>query len=147
MCGTLKYENIASKLGDPVTIFDPYKGNTITKEWSGYIQNEKLNWWKQQTRLWLIHILSDSIFEQERELAVTEGRVVGVCLGTDVILNGKIIGRAGTVRVVTRPPMNDFEKSIHHRWPIIGYTHGLKGIHTFSEKDVIDNLPLQQRLI
>lgn len=56
----------------------------------------------------------------------------GISVTKNVKLNNKIIGKAGTVKIITRTAMNAFESKIHNRWPLVRVFQ----IYEFEKQDI-----------
>jgi hypothetical protein len=119
MCGSLKHENTISKIGERVDITNVLTGKTGKLVWSGFAQQERLNWWLKQGATNGVVILADSFVEGKAEFKIPGSVVSAIGLRKDVFVKGKLIGRAGTVRIVTRAASTDFEKTVHDRWPMV----------------------------
>jgi hypothetical protein len=140
MCGTLKHEKRNLKPGNPVPYTAVESGKSGQAKWSGFAQNESLaEFWSKASEFALVRIEVDSFNEQGVELKL-KGSLKGIGLRKDVAVKGRIIGRKGEVKIVTRPPMNDFERKIHKRWPVVETS---TGVQQFTEADVVtQQLPL-----
>jgi hypothetical protein len=146
MCGTLKFgkgPTSVSKLGDPIHVLNPFSMKEGRAIWSGFAQQEKTLFWQKMGNAIEMHIRAEIFTEKNLTFKVPDSIIYGFGLRQDVILNGQLIGKAKTIKVITRPPMNNFERSIHHRWPFC--TDGQSLIpYQFTEKDVVEG---QQYLV
>ncbi len=119
MCGTLKHNDQRFKLGDQVTAREYRTGAVITSRWSGFIKQEKLDWWLQQSQLKPVEVKVHSFIEGRNEFEVPSHHISGYQLLSDVQCNGKVIGKAGEIKLLTRAPVNTFERAVHDRWPVV----------------------------
>lgn len=124
MCGSLKHENLKACIGDLVAIT-----NILTKEegkvpWSGFAQREKINWWLKQGATNQIVIKADSFVEGKTMFVVPNGVIYALGIREDIRVRGKLIAQAGSIKVVTRAAVGEYERSIHPRFPVILDTKG-----------------------
>ena len=134
MCGSLRYNHKPSRLGDLLPVINPATGKQGTAEWSGFAKSEKLAFWNRNGNAVPISVVANSIVEQNIELKL-RGIIKAIGLKKDVYIEGKLIGKAGSVKIVTRPPANEFEKRIHARWPIVKMNNG--ECQVFTSNDMI----------
>jgi hypothetical protein len=122
MCGTLKFEDRVAKAGDLIQVNSANFPQSYTmRPWWGFIRRENLEgFWKKSKPMW-VHIYGlRSFIEQKTEVQVGPGLIMhAAALTRDVFVRGKLVGRAGSVKILTRPAYSDFEKKIHHRWPLV----------------------------
>ena len=126
MCGTLKFEGLAKKKGDLVLTHDVQDGKTIKAHWGGFAQAESVqSFWNRRADPHKGVIIADSFVEggygskAEIELSIPSHKIQAMLVRKDVLVDGRLVGKAGDVKIVTRAPRNDFEKSIHNRWPLV----------------------------
>ncbi len=119
MCGTLKYNDQSMKIGTRLHAHEYKTGRKVAGEWTGFIKEEKLNWWKRQAKLIPIEVRATSFIEGKFELDVPSHSVLAYQLMGDVKFNGHIIGKSGEIKLLTRKSINRFETSIHSRWPVV----------------------------
>ena len=134
MCGTLKFENRAHMVGNIIPIVNPANGKQGMARWSGFAQNEKLGYWRQYGKAVDINIPATRIVEQNIELRL-RGTLQALGIKSTVNVHGRIIAVAGEVKVITREPLSEWEKKIHHRWPLVLEEAG--NIQIFNFKDVM----------
>jgi hypothetical protein len=121
MCESVCHENIVKKLGSPVDVWYP-EGDRFTQLiWSGFAQKEKFNWWMKVGKGETCFIKADSFVEGKLKFALPNysKAILAVSVNTDVYVDGRIIARPGSVRMITRGPMNALEQSVHKRWPYV----------------------------
>lgn len=133
MCGTLKHEKFKSKVGEPVLVVGNKGQGTAT--WSGFAKRSRLDFWARRGETKRVAVKASSFVEGKVEFRVPGGLMQGVGLKRDVMVGGRLVGPRNTVKLVTRPPMSDFEKQIHDRWPLVKNENG--HTHVFSEVDVV----------
>lgn len=121
MCGTLKYgrgPTSVAKIGDPIPVRNTLSGQEGRAIWSGFAQQEKLSWWETKSNGIPVSLLIDTFVEGKVTFRVPTEEIVGLGLRRDVFVNGKQVGWANTVKIVTRPAQGTFEKGIHSRFPL-----------------------------
>lgn len=121
MCGTVNHEKVAKKIGQ-IIIATRTDGNLNTSGiWSGFIRQESMQWWADKASLTNVAVKADSFTEQQYEFKLPNDNycIAGVQLSNNVVMNGKLIGKAGSIKILTRPAHNEFESTIHGRWPVI----------------------------
>jgi hypothetical protein len=133
MCSTIKQENLNKKLGHIFTVHNSATYKTCQSHWSGFIQEEKLGWWRSQSSLTAIYVNCDAFIEGKYEFTCRQLR--GFILESPVILHGRVISPPGGFRIVTRAAISPFEKKIHERWPQIKWGGEA---HIFTEKEIIN---------
>jgi len=133
VCGTLKHEKRAIKLGQLVDVYAPLTGRLGRCAWSGHARREKLDSYWYQNDCVPVHLHVSSFVEQGWELWVPTGIIEGIGLKKDIWVGSNLIGTAKSVKIVTRPPLNEFEKKIHHRWPLVLTDNGPQ---SFTVKDI-----------
>jgi hypothetical protein len=110
MCGTVKHNSLIHKRGFAVITSE---GSAI---WSGFSTLEKADFWLSKGSK--TEILVNSFTEGGLEISNPAGTFKGLKLTKDVVISNKTIGRTGEVKIITRKPLTEFEKKIHHRWPV-----------------------------
>lgn len=136
MCGTLKFEKKTAKIGSSVPAVNLRLGSELEAIWSGFVRTEKLAWWKKNGRAETVVIRPSHFDEQGKTFKVTKGAVIlGLLLGADVMIGGKLVARAGEIRIITRAAETNTEKEVHHRWPVV-LTRNTKSCYLFNEQDI-----------
>jgi len=136
MCGKIKIEETAYQIGSSIPTLSLRMGADSEAIWSGFARTEKLAWWRKAGRGEMVVIPGTHFNEQGTEFRVGDtGKILGMLLGSDVEIEGKIVARAGEVRVVTRSAETTTEKNIHDRWPVV-LTPNTKSCYLFNEQDV-----------
>jgi len=106
-------------------------------EWSGFCRQERVSWWKREGNPTPVSVHITSFIEGKTEFRVPEKAMVyGLELTQDVHVNGRTIGKAGSIKLLTRAPSNSLEKGIHSRWPVV-LDKETKQVYTFGEKDIV----------
>ena len=138
MCSNARREGIRKQVGGKVDVEVPaYNGKPATAgkvEWSGAARIEKHNYWTREGNARPAFILMDSFFEGGAEVRIPTGKIAALGLRRNVVVNGRIVGRAQTVKMLTREAKNNWEASIHSRWPVVPQG---TDFYVFSEKDMI----------
>ena len=135
MCGKLRFENTQHIIGAPLPATNLRLGTPVEGPWSGFARTESIDWWRKTGRAELVTLQVTGFDEQGVPFRVGEtARVLGILLGADVELQGRIIGRAGELKVVTRAAETKTEKEIHGRWPVV-LTPSSKSCYLFNEED------------
>jgi hypothetical protein len=138
MCGTLKFEGRAMKIGDKVEITVQASGLERAADWGGFAKGEYLQFWVSKGEAEPVIVKAETFIEGTTELRVETKRLMGVLLHKDTYAkDGKLVGKSGMVRVLTRPPKNDFEEGIHSRWPEAAHHRG-KHPQIYTEEHVIN---------
>ncbi len=143
VCGTLKHSDQRMKLGDKLTAREYKTGKIVSGTWSGFMKDERLEWWLQQTKLLPVEVKADAFIEGKYEFDVPSRCILAYQLQSEVTFQGKIIGRPGEIKLLTRAPMNSFEKTIHARWPVVKVGANRK-LFAFQPWDVKGMLPVKQ---
>jgi len=133
MCGTLKFEKRASRIGDLVSVFALNTNRQGTAKWSGFAQEEKLYWWLRSGVP--VHIMTHSFLERDLEFGVPGMRIQAIGIKKDVWVNNKLIAPARSVKLVTRVPLSDYESRIHKRWPLVFYPRNSTDPYIFSQRE------------
>lgn len=139
MCGRLRYgtdPNSSVKVGNPIPIILAESGISKKAIWAGFATKERLSWWKSAGAARPVLVKVDSFLEGKTECKVQSGHFVGIILGKDIVVSGKTIGKAGSVKILTRQALTPFEQAIHPRWPIAPLL-GSKEIQLWTYQDVI----------
>lgn len=140
MCGTIKHEGVAKKMGNIFRIYPAYAGSvawsSADRHWSGFMQFERADWWKTKADCFPVVIPATSFSEGKYELHVPGGMLAGYLLDRPIILNGRCIAPGDSFKIVTRGPISDFEKKVHNRWPYI--LKGSSGITIWTEKEILN---------
>lgn len=143
MCSSARREGICKQVGGKVNVEVPaYEGKPATfgkAVWSGAARIEKHSFWKQEGNARPASILLDSFFEGGAHLKIPNGRIEALGLRRDVVVNGKIVGKAQTVKMLTREARSKWEARIHSRWPVV---QSGTDFYVFSEKDIVGQLEL-----
>ena len=118
MCGSLKHEEQASKIGTSVRV--EYSHSKVQKNaiWAGFAKKEKLDWWKNNAAAKPVTVFVDSFIEGTIECRVPSRCFFGIVLDKDVVVQGRVIGHKGSVKILTRDAVTPFEKKLHPRWPL-----------------------------
>ena len=136
MCGSLRHENRQIRIGQPVMVINAKTAESAELIWSGFLQREKINsFWSKATELVPLTIQATSFTESEYVFRIPSGHLVGWGLKKNVWIKDKLIAKAYTVRILTRAPMNVFERRIHSRWPCC-HTESIP--YVFTQKDVMN---------
>ena len=136
MCGQLKFEGIAKNRGQSIFCINPILHRRGYAVWDGFAHKEKEDWWKSHGDAVPLYIMADSFVEGTATFKVPEGNVIrGLGLRKNVLVQGRVAGRAKQVKILTRQPLNSFEASIHNRWPVVQTGDGY--VYQWTEKDVI----------
>jgi hypothetical protein len=142
MCGSLRLEGTAKRVRD----FPRFKVIAGQKEgnasFSGFATLEKYAWWKENGDTVSVSIVADSFTEGKAEVRIPTGRIAALGLRKDVKVRGKVIGRAKTVRMLTREARGDFEKKYHSRWPVVYVGTDL---YEFTKKDLMKSEKSEQQ--
>jgi hypothetical protein len=138
MCSNARREGIRYRVGGKVNVEAPaYEGKPAVSgksEWSGCAKIEKHNYWKQEGNARPVSMLMDSFFEGGAEFEVPTGKISALGLRRNVKVNGKIVGKAQSVKMLTREARTQTEKSLHPRWPVV-LVNG--EMYMFTDKDII----------
>ena len=137
ICGTLRHEKRAIKLGELAHVINLATSKVGRAVWSGHAQEEKLTSFWYSRGCVPAQLLAHSFIERGKEFVIPGGRIQAVGLTQDVIVGGRIIGGAKTVKVVTRAALSPFESSIHGRWPLVYSPHSLAEPHIFTHLHMI----------
>jgi hypothetical protein len=118
MCGEIKFEHRATKLGQPLICVGSL---TASSEhiWSGFARRESLEFWRRWN-VEKVDLLANFFQEKNLDFTVPTGKIWGLLLHQNVLLQGRIIGYQDSVRIITRAAISDFEKYTHSRWPMVG---------------------------
>ena len=136
MCGTLKYANVKSKIGDKIRVVNPYTRRLGTAIWSGFATEEKEYWWKAQGHAITVCGLITGFIEKKYEFIIPDNStLIMLGLRKDIIIKGKVIGPAKSVKLLTRPAISPLEKEIHDRWPIVNLVNGGNEPYIFNIRD------------
>ena len=133
MCGSLRRENFAAKIGNVVIAIDPTTNKEKEIIWGGFVKSEKLNWWKNMSAGKEIEIKATHFTEGNKDFNIPGGRIKALYLSKNVRVEGRVIGEAGTCKIITRPADKNFEAKIHHRFPVVKTN---KEVYIFSNKDL-----------
>jgi len=130
MCSTLYFENQDTTIGSRIFCIVPTLDKTKESIWSGFCQIEKLDWWKKISNGVEVEVNVSAFQEGKYNFPVPGGKILGLYLCKDVEVNGKVIGKAGSCKLITRSAQSDFEKKVHSRFPVT------KIPHIFQEADI-----------
>jgi len=139
MCGSLHYgkdPTLVAKIGDPVPVINLVTGESGTAVWGGFAKQEKTAWWQEAGNPVPVVLSVDTFIEGNTEFRIPTGEISGIGLTRDVLVYGKRIGIAKTIKIMTRAASSALEKSIHSRWPIVFHPSG-SGVHIFENKDIV----------
>lgn len=139
MCSSSKREGIKTFVKDHPKLEVVYQGKSGKAQLSGFAQVEKIGYWREQADAVNVNILADSFCEGDVEVKVPTGRIAALGLRREVKINGTIIGNAKSVRILTREARTNFEKKLHHRWPLV---YNGTDIYEFTEKDCLNRTQL-----
>ena len=136
MCGTVKFgkgPTSVAKIGDPIPFTLQNSTELKTGEWSGFAQEENAGYWGRVGGVGVYAPLT-SFVEGSVEFKVPDGSVVmGVMLTRNVRAQGKVIGKAGSIKLLTRQPYSPLEAGTHPRWPAVLDKDGKMYIFTTSD--------------
>lgn len=135
MCNSLKLGKFESKIGERVRV--QFNSKTTSKVWSGFARVDRVDWWKQKSSFVDVCVRATVITEGKVDLRVPGGQIVAIGLKKDVHVHGRMIARAQTVKLVTRAPMNPFEKQLNSRWPCVKDPKDPTRYYVWSHADVI----------
>jgi len=114
-----------------VRVYNPSLDLYGSAIWSGFATREKIDWWLQVSQGLLVNVLADQFLEQDHIFQIPGGQLQALGIKRDVRVSGKLIGPRGSVKLITRATMSDWERHIHSRWPI-----PTSGIYEFSYHDL-----------
>ena len=135
MCGTLKFEGVSKLRGEPVNVYNPQAKRLGHAVWDGFARTEKEDWWIAKGAVH-VQVQVDSFVEGTMTFQLPRGHMLeAVGLREQVIVSGRVAGRAKQVKVLTRPAKNGFESGIHNRWPVV-LVNGKP--YEFTPKDVVE---------
>lgn len=122
MCGTLKFQNRAAKIGNPIPVFNPVTKQYGEAVFSGHAQVEKEVWWQKKSNCLRIQAFPTEFEEGGHNIVVPKGAyMIGLGLRKTVIINGRKVGPAQSWKILTRPAKSHYEKIVHPRWPVMHY--------------------------
>lgn len=140
MCSRCNHKGSIKLIGKSIGVQN--NNRTGSAVWNGFATIEKHSWWREKAEAVSVDMLMDSFIEGKVELCVPGGKVAALGLKRNVMVNGKLVGKAKCVKMLTREARTPFESKIHDRIPLVV----IKGdIYIFSEKDVISS-PVQKEL-
>lgn len=134
MCNHLKLENLHARIKDQINVYVPSTGSKGKAQWDGFAQMGKLGWWLKESQGVNVCLPASTFNEQGVEFNVPGGVISGIGLRKDVVIHGRVIGKAKSVKIVTREARNAFERKIHGRFPVV-INNG--EIYEFGSKDVV----------
>lgn len=107
-------------LGSPIPVLNHDDMKSGSAIWSGYTRVVSVTtWWVQTTPARLL-LEAKEIKIGKCLLPIPEGhRILALGLRSNFYSKGKIIAKRGTVRILTRPPTNLFEKKLSSSWPVV----------------------------
>lgn len=132
MCGTLKFENRAHKVGNIIPVINRATNKWGNARWTGFAQCERMEFWRTSGKAVDISIPADRMIEQNIEFRL-KGTLKALGIKNTVNVHGRIVANAGEVKIVTRAPLSTFERKIHHRWPVVHLPDGNVQIFTFND--------------
>jgi hypothetical protein len=130
----IKYLGQDSQLGGFLQVRNTENGKEGPARWAGFAKEEKLAYWKNKSSAVLLSVKADSIEEQKLQLKL-KGTISAIGLKKEVLVNGRVIGRAGDVKILTREPMSDWERRVSDRLPIVKTNNG--DIQVFTSNDLL----------
>jgi hypothetical protein len=145
LCGTLSHEGIAKQVRSCPSVVVECDGKVGHATLEGHAQISKMSWWRTQGNTIPVSIHADTFIEGKVEVHVPTGRISALGLRKDVKINGAVIGKARSVKILTREARTDFEKTNHPRWPIV-VVNG--NFYEWTSKDVVKGqveLPLKDK--
>jgi hypothetical protein len=137
MCGKLKFEGNVSLIGEKVRVAIPYRNTEANVTWAGFATQEKQDWWSLKGDARVVEVQASSFVEGKFEISVSKRRIQALGLKKDVWVSGKLIGKAGEIKILTRPAETDFERSVHSRWPLVLDEDGQ--VCLFSSEDCVSS--------
>ena len=140
MCSRAYRKGFVKVVGKSVDVVN--HDRTGKAVWNNFATIEKHSWWKERADAVPVDILIDSFVEGKVELCVPGGKVAALGLKRNVLVQGRLVGKAKCVKMLTREARTPFEAKIHDRMPVV-IVDG--DIYIFSEKDVISG-PVQKEL-
>jgi hypothetical protein len=137
MCGTLRLEGMHKRVGDKVAVLGPKgEGHAML---SGFAQVSSLSWWNQKGEATRVKVKAESFVEGQVTLRVPTKEIEAIGLKKDAYTkkNTKwvVVGPRHTVRILTRAPLNPFEKALHNRWPLVLDEKGKK--YQWTHEDIL----------
>lgn len=113
MCGSLRHEKVAKRLGSPVVVSD--EGVVFQAAWDGHAREESLeNWlkagWKEARTTDITHY-TEGYKEKAKEFGIPEGQAIKIVYHPKLNLFGH-----PPMKIVTRAAEGD-EKETHSRFP------------------------------
>ena len=91
----------------------------IEATWSGFIREEKITWWTKHTKLIPVEVYANAFKHQDVDFDVPTGVILGYQLVSRVKWDLRVIGNPNEIKIITRRASNEYEASIHDRWPVI----------------------------
>lgn len=141
MCGNLKTSQNNIKFGNLVQVTNVEDGRTGKAKFTGFAKTESLKeFWSQATDFASVNVNAESFSEKGVNFTI-RGTLKAIGLQRDVAVRGRIIGRKGEVKIVTRAPLNDFEKKVHKRWPLVETKSGIQQWTEHDAKQLEMELP------
>lgn len=118
MCGRLKLEKIAGKIG-MISPVESLRGEVFQGTWNNHARVETLekftsNGWKEGS-LPSVTSYTEGHEDKEKEFPVPAGKAI------KVVYQPNILTSQGTnpFNIVTREASTEEEKAIHNRWPVL----------------------------
>jgi hypothetical protein len=137
MCGTLKFENTAAKIGNLVAI--EFNGHLTRVKWAGFAQDSKVQDWLKHTNARHVTIICTAFDESGITFRMPGLHIEAIKIGhhNGDWVNNTTIAIPGTVKVITRAPLNEFEASIHKRWPAVRDPTNPDKYYQWTKKDIL----------
>jgi hypothetical protein len=136
MCGSVHHNDVTIKVGIPVDVYNPENNKLGRAIWSGHIRSDKCDFWIKQSDCVPVKLVVSAFTEGKYTFVIPSGYWMNAYgLRKDVHVNERLVGPAKSVKIETREARTDFEKSVHHRWPVVTKI-GSSELYLFTEKDV-----------
>jgi hypothetical protein len=119
MCSTLRYGHRTVRVGGFVIGREWRSERAVEAKWTGFIREEKIEWWKKHTRLVPVEVCANSFKQKDIEFDVPTAFILGYQLVSKVLWGTRVVGEPNEIKIITRRCMNEYEASIHNRWPVI----------------------------
>lgn len=119
MCSTLKYGHRTMRVGAVVQGRVWKSDRVVQGKWTGFIREERLKWWREQTDLTPIEVFATSFTQHDVAFDVPGKILLGYQIQAEVYYGNKCIGYPGEIKLITRKSANEYESSIHTRWPVV----------------------------
>jgi hypothetical protein len=149
MCNKLKYKQFVSSINKSDRVLVEYLGIKGNARLNSFARIEKNNWWRKHGAAKSVDIMADSFMENGLVFKVPGGKIAGLGLKQDVVVNGKTIGKANSVKILTRAAHSSLEIATHERFPVVIVDNGNgPEIYYFNSSDVISaDKPIQKELL